>query len=259
MSVVDGRLKVYGAGNLRIADAISPTTHKGSVDEELVLELCRREADECWNQRGLFRGGSSRLRRRQTRELCSLEKCGSSDLDAHPGMGAFADNASPRVIGWVAASGAPPRTPANINRYIGYDIMNKPFLTGLKGLFLTSLITTQTMAKAPASVSGMSSKQSTIWTGRAISMLVVLALLTDAVVNLLAPERIANEVIATGFKISQTPGLGSIVFFCALLYALPRTAVLGAILVTRFLGGAICTHFRLGDVFSPPQIVGLVL
>ena len=137
--------------------------------------------------------------------------------------------------------------------------MNKPFPTGLKGLFLTSLITTQTMAKAPASVPGMSSKQSTIWTGRAISMLVVLALLTDAVVNLLAPERIANVVIATGFKISQTPALVTIVLFCALLYAIPRTAVLGAILVTGFLGGAICAHFRLGDVFSPPQIVGLVL
>jgi hypothetical protein len=137
--------------------------------------------------------------------------------------------------------------------------MNKPFLTGLKGLFLTSLTTTQTMAKAPASVPGMSSKQCTIWTGRAISMLVVLALLTDTVVNLLAPERIANEVIATGFKISQTPALGTIVLFCVLLYAIPRTAVLGAILVTGFLGGAICTHFRLGDVFSPPQIVGLVL
>ena len=103
------------------------------------------------------------------------------------------------------------------------------------------------------------SKQSTIWTGRAISMLVVLALLTDAAVNLLTPERIANEVIATGFKISQTPALGTIVLFCALLYAIPRTAILGAILVTGFLGGAICTHFRLGDVFSPPQIVGLVL
>jgi hypothetical protein len=137
--------------------------------------------------------------------------------------------------------------------------MNKPFLTGLKGLSLTSLITTQTMAKAPASGPDMSSKQSRIWTGRAISMLVVLALLTDAVVNLLAPERIANEVIATGFKISQTPALGTIVLICALLYAIPRTAVLGAILVTGFLGGAICTHFRLGEMFSPPQIVGLVL
>jgi hypothetical protein len=48
----------------------------------------------------------------------------------------------------------PPRTPANINRYIGYDIMNKPFLTGLKGLFLTSLITTQTMASRALSSRG---------------------------------------------------------------------------------------------------------
>jgi DoxX-like family len=102
-------------------------------------------------------------------------------------------------------------------------------------------------------------KRSTIWAGRGISMLVVLALLTDAAVNLLTPETIAGEVIATGFKISQTPALGTIVLICALLYAIPRTAVLGAILVTGFLGGAICTHFRLGEVFSPPQIVGLVL
>jgi hypothetical protein len=104
-----------------------------------------------------------------------------------------------------------------------------------------------------------SHKQSTIWTGRGISTLVVLALFTDAAVNLLAPQKIAGEVIAMGFKISQTPALGTIVLLCALLYAIPRTAVLGAILVTGFLGGAICTHFRLGDMFSPPQIVGLVL
>ena len=46
---------------------------------------------------------------------------------------------------------------------------------------------------------------------------------------------------------------------CAILYALPPTAILGAILVTGFLGGAICTHFRLGRMVSPPQIVSLVL
>ena len=105
----------------------------------------------------------------------------------------------------------------------------------------------------------VSKRQSMVWTGRAISMLVVLALLTDAAVNLLTPEKIAHEVIAAGFNVSQTPTLGTIVLICAVLYAIPGTAVLGAILVTGFLGGAICTHFRLGDVFSPPQIVGLVL
>jgi hypothetical protein len=102
-------------------------------------------------------------------------------------------------------------------------------------------------------------RQSIIWTGRAMSTVVVVALLADAAVNFLAPEKIAGEIIATGFKISQAPAIGTIILSCALLYAIPATAVLGAILVTAFLGGAICTHFRLGETFSPPEIVGLVL
>lgn len=103
------------------------------------------------------------------------------------------------------------------------------------------------------------SRQSIIWTGRVVSTLVVAALLADAAVNFFAPEQIAGEIIGAGFKISQAPAIATIILLCALLYAIPRTAVLGAILVTGFLGGAICTHFRLGDVFSPPQIVCLVL
>jgi hypothetical protein len=103
------------------------------------------------------------------------------------------------------------------------------------------------------------SKQSIIWTGRGISMLVVLALLADAAVNLFAPEKIAGEVIAMGFKVSQSPVVGTIILSCVLLYAIPRTSVLGAILVTGFLGGAICTHYRVGDLFSPPTIVCLAL
>ena len=104
-----------------------------------------------------------------------------------------------------------------------------------------------------------SSKQSMIWTGRGMSMLVVLALLTDAAINLLIPEKIAGEVVAMGFNTSQTPALGAIILCCTLLYAIPSTAVLGAILVTGFLGGAICTHYRLGDVLSPPITICLVL
>jgi hypothetical protein len=103
------------------------------------------------------------------------------------------------------------------------------------------------------------SGQAMVWTGRAMSLLVELALITDAAVNLLSPEKLANQMAATGFKISQAPVLGTIILFCAVLYAIPRTSVLGAILITGFLGGAICTHFRVGDVFSPPQIVGLAL
>jgi hypothetical protein len=102
-------------------------------------------------------------------------------------------------------------------------------------------------------------KQSIIWTGRWMSMLEVLALLTDAAVNLLTPEKIAGKVVAMGFKTAQQPALGTIILSCTLHYAIPSTAVLGAILVTGFLGGAICTHYRLGDVLSPPSLVCVAL
>ncbi|WP_204312001.1 DoxX family protein, partial [Escherichia coli] len=59
--------------------------------------------------------------------------------------------------------------------------------------------------------------------------------------------------------IQLAPVLGTIMLICAVLYALPQTATLGAIVVTGFLGGAICTHVRLGEFGSPPQVICLLL
>ena len=53
--------------------------------------------------------------------------------------------------------------------------------------------------------------------------------------------------------------VGPIILACAILYAFPATAVLGAILVTGFLGGAICAHVRIGELGSPPEIISLLL
>jgi DoxX-like family len=97
------------------------------------------------------------------------------------------------------------------------------------------------------------------WTGRALSALVVLALLADAAVTLLAPGTMSAEMAETGFAPSLSPALGIIMLVCAIVYAIPRTAVIGAILVTGFLGGALCTHFRLGELGSPPQLISLLL
>lgn len=97
------------------------------------------------------------------------------------------------------------------------------------------------------------------WAGRILSALVVLALLADAAVSLFSPATLNAEMEATGFAPSSTPVLGIIMLACAILYGIPRTAPLGAILITGFLGGAICTHFRIGEVGSPPQIICLVL
>lgn len=102
-------------------------------------------------------------------------------------------------------------------------------------------------------------KNYTYWLGLALSVLVIAALLADAAVQFFAPGTMRAEMEATGFSANSSPILGAIMLLCAILYALPQTAVLGAILVTGFLGGAICTHFRLGELGSPPQLICLAL
>ena len=98
-----------------------------------------------------------------------------------------------------------------------------------------------------------------LWVGRIMSAFVVIALMVDGAIQLFAPAQIAGLLQETGFAMSLTLVLGPILLACAILYAIPATAVLGAILVTGFLGGAICAHVRLGELGSPPEIVSLLL
>ncbi|MGA8136982.1 MULTISPECIES: DoxX family protein [Pseudomonas] len=98
-----------------------------------------------------------------------------------------------------------------------------------------------------------------LWVGRIMSALVVIALVADGTVQLFAPAQIASLLQETGFAMDLTRVVGPIVLACALLYAIPATTVLGAILVTGFLGGAICAHVRMGELGSPPEIISLLL
>jgi len=104
-----------------------------------------------------------------------------------------------------------------------------------------------------------SSRNSSLWLGWVLSVLVVVILLADAAVGLLAPHLIQETMQATGFSPALATPLSLIMLGCAIIYAVPRTATLGAILITAFCGGAICTHFRLGELASPPQIICLLL
>src|ERR1700729_3550511 len=98
-----------------------------------------------------------------------------------------------------------------------------------------------------------------LWAGRIMSAFVVIALVADGTIQILAPARIASMLQETGFAMDLTRIVGPIILTCAILYAIPATAVLGAILVTGFLGGAICAHLRIGELGSPPEIVCLLL
>jgi hypothetical protein len=81
----------------------------------------------------------------------------------------------------------------------------------------------------------------------------------DGIIQVFAPQQIARVLQETGFAIDLTRVVGPIIVACAILYAIPSTAVLGAILVTGFLGGAICAHVRIGELGSPPELVSLLL
>ena len=98
-----------------------------------------------------------------------------------------------------------------------------------------------------------------LWTGRVMSAFVVIALVADGIIQLFVPAQIASMLQETGFAMDVTRVMGPIVLACAILYAIPATAVLGAILVTGYLGGAICAHVRIGELGSPPEIISLVL
>jgi hypothetical protein len=98
-----------------------------------------------------------------------------------------------------------------------------------------------------------------VWAGRIMSAIVVIALVADGAIQLFAPAQIASMLQETGFAMDLTRVVGPILLACAILYAIPASSVLGAILVTGFLGGAICAHVRIGELGSPPELISLAL
>ena len=101
--------------------------------------------------------------------------------------------------------------------------------------------------------------RTTLWISFGLSALVVLFLLVDAAVSIFAPILLADVQAKVGFPSDLSPLLGGIMLLCALLFAIPRTATIGAILITAFAGGAICTHVRIGEIGSPPQFIAFAL
>ena len=86
-----------------------------------------------------------------------------------------------------------------------------------------------------------------LWTGRVMSGIAALFLLFDAVAKLVKPQPVVEGTMKLGFSESVILPLGVVLLVCTLLYIIPRTCVLGAILLTGYLGGAVATHVRVGD------------
>ncbi|MGH9834784.1 MAG: DoxX family protein [Blastocatellia bacterium] len=101
-----------------------------------------------------------------------------------------------------------------------------------------------------------------LWGGRILSGLPALFLLLDAAGKLIKPAPVIEGTIRLGYPESVILPLGIVLLACTVLYVVPRTAVLGAILLTGYLGGAVATHVRAGDGLFPiffPVIIGALL
>ena len=85
-----------------------------------------------------------------------------------------------------------------------------------------------------------------LWAGRIMSALPALFLLVDGAMKLVKPEVVVKTTVELGYAEAVILPLGAVLLACTILYLIPRTAVLGAILLTGYLGGAVATHVRVG-------------
>jgi len=98
-----------------------------------------------------------------------------------------------------------------------------------------------------------------LWAGRIISTLVGLFLLFDAVAKLMRIAPVLQAFTQLGFSTSLAVPIGAVLLLCTILYVIPPTSILGAILLTAYLGGATVTHLRAGQPFYFPIIFGVLV
>jgi hypothetical protein len=97
------------------------------------------------------------------------------------------------------------------------------------------------------------------WTGWVLSGLVIAFLVVDAGMKLLALDVVNETMAQLGWPAEYSRTLGAIMIVCIVLYAWPRTAVIGAILLTGYLGGAMATHLRIGSPLFSHVLFGAYL
>ena len=101
-----------------------------------------------------------------------------------------------------------------------------------------------------------------IWAGRIITALAALFFLVDAVMKFFKPPIVVETTLKLGYPESTIIGMGLVLLISTVLYLIPRIAVLGAILLTGYLGGAVATHVRVGEGIFPvlfPVIFGALV
>ena len=98
-----------------------------------------------------------------------------------------------------------------------------------------------------------------LWIGRVMSAIPVLILLASAAMKLAKVGGFSEQFAHLGWPLELAVGLGVLEVTCTVLYLIPATSVLGAILLTGYLGGATATHVRVGDPFFMQPLLGALV
>lgn len=116
-------------------------------------------------------------------------------------------------------------------------------------------MSTQISAESVAGHPSSTAKRS-VWIGKGMKALVVLFLCFDAVIKIMFVPDMPEAAAGIGWDAAKAPSLGFILLASTLLYAVPRTSFLGAILLTGYLGGAVATHMRVDSPLFTHTLFG---
>lgn len=101
-----------------------------------------------------------------------------------------------------------------------------------------------------------------LWTSRIIRGIIVLFLLFDSITKLLRVPQVAAAAAPNGFTVRELVGIGAVLLICTAIYVIPNTSVLGAILLTGYLGGATFANVHFGmpvPVVFLPVVFGVLI
>jgi hypothetical protein len=122
-------------------------------------------------------------------------------------------------------------------------------------------MTTQTSLIEGTPDGGFMISKMQLWAGRIMSTLASLFFMFDGVMKLLKPPVVVKATLQLGYAESAIVGIGATLLVCTLLYIVPRTSTIGAILLTGYLGGAVASNVRAGmplfNVVFPMIFAGL--
>lgn len=98
-----------------------------------------------------------------------------------------------------------------------------------------------------------------IWTGRVLTGLLSLFFIADSVAKFFLPPAVIEASEKVGVHVDTLRPIGAALLVSTLLHLLPRTQIIGAVLITAYLGGAVSTHVQSGTPFFMPIVMGVLL